>query len=344
MPMLKPDVPHGTVHTFWIDSVVLRDNPWNDATRRRVDVYLPPGASLESEEKFPVLYDLVGYTNGGPKHTAYTSFGESVPERMDRLIAQGDTRPAVVVFLDCFTKLGGNQYINSPGVGPWADFIIQEAIPFIEERAPVSPGSDHRGVFGKSSGGYGAIIHGMRYADVWNAVACHSGDMYFDFCYRTDFPNVLDTLAKHDRSIPEFIDYFHNAEKVSGDEFHALMTIAMAATYDPNEEHPTDVRLPLDLYTGELDHHRWDNWLRHDPIHVMDQEGANLRELDLIYIDCGDQDQYHMVYGHRILHRKLDELDINHIYEEFPDNHSKTDYRLDRSIPLLVDALVPFQD
>lgn len=343
MPMLKSDIPHGTVHTLWLDSKVLQNNPWDDPARRRIDVYLPPGMELDSAEKLPVLYDLVGYTSGSPKHTAYKNFGENVPERMDRLIANGETKPAIIVFPDCFTKLGGNQYINSVSVGPWADFLIQEVIPFVEQQAPVLPGKDHRGIFGKSSGGYAAIVHGMRYADVWDAIACHSGDMYFDFCYRTDFPTALDTLAKHNRSIPDFIEYFHNAEKVSGDDFHALMAIAMAATYDPNEENPTEIRLPVDLYTGELDEERWSHWLEHDPINLVDELVDNLRELDLVYIDCGDQDQYHMVYGSRILHQKLEAMEINHMYEEFEDNHSSIDYRLDRSIPLLVDALTPFE-
>ncbi len=342
--MLKPDVPHGTVYTFWLESSLLRDNPWGDSNRRRIDVYLPAGGSMDSSDIYPVLFDLVGYTNGGPKHTAYTSFGESVPERMDRLIAQGETDPAVIVFPDCFTRLGGNQYINSIGVGPWADFLLQELIPFVEEHCPVRKGRDYRGLFGKSSGGYGAIIHGMRYADYWNAIACHSGDMYFDFCYRPDFPEVLDVLAKHDRSIPKFIQYFHEAEKVSGKDFHTLMAIAMAATYDPDPGDPTNIRFPMDLYTGEFDEERWQQWLSHDPIQVVDQEGGGLRDLDLVYIDCGDQDQYHMVYGSRILHRKLEEQEVNHIYEEFPDNHSGIDYRLDRSIPLMVDALTPFAD
>jgi len=344
MPMLKPDVPHGEVYTLWIDSQILQNNPWGDSSHRRIDVYLPPGISRGSEKKFPVLYDLVGYTSGGPKHTAYTNFGESVPERVDRLIAEGKMSPAVIVFPDCFTKLGGNQYINSASMGKWADFLIEEVIPFIEQNAPVIPGRDSRGVFGKSSGGYGAIVHGMRYPDVWNAIACHAGDMYFDFCYRTDFPNVISTLSKHDRSIPRFLDYFHNAEKVSGDEFHALMAIAMAATYDPDEENPKNIQLPFDLYTGEFNEERWQNWLRHDPIFIVDEAGDNLRELDMVYIDCGDQDQYHMVYGSRILHQKLEDQEVNHIYEEFPDNHSKIDYRMDRSLPLMVSALTPFED
>jgi len=343
MPMLKPEVPHGTVHTYWIDSQVLQGNPWGDPTRRRIDVYLPPGVSLDSEKKYPVLYDLVGYTSGGPKHTAYTSFGESVPERMDRLIAQTDCAPAIIVFPDCFTKLGGNQYINSTGVGNWADFLTQELIPFIEERAPVVPGREHRGVFGKSSGGYGAIVHALKYSEYWDVAACHSGDMYFDFCYRSDFPKTLDVLQKHDRSPEKFIEYFHSADKVSGDDFHTLMTLAMAATYDPDPENPSQIQLPFDTFTGEFYPDRWEKWLEHDPVNLVDEYGDNLRDLDIVFIDCGDKDQYHMLYGARTLHQQLEEMEIDHIYEEFSDNHSSIDYRLDRSLPLLIEALLPYE-
>jgi hypothetical protein len=39
------------------------------------------------------------------------------------------------------------------------------------------------------------------------------------------------------------------------------------------------------------------------------------------------------------MHRALTRLNVPHIYEEFPDNHSGIDYRMDRSLPLLANAL-----
>ena len=46
-----------------------------------------------------------------------------------------------------------------------------------------------------------------------------------------------------------------------------------------------------------------------------------------------------MVYGSRILHRKLEAAGIPHAYEEFHDDHSSVDYRMDVSLPLLAKAL-----
>jgi hypothetical protein len=34
--------------------------------------------------------------------------------------------PVVVAFPDCFTRLGGNQYINSASTGAWEDFLLHD--------------------------------------------------------------------------------------------------------------------------------------------------------------------------------------------------------------------------
>ena len=55
--------------------------------------------------------------------------------------------------------------------------------------------------------------------------------------------------------------------------------------------------------------------------------------------DCGDVDQYNLVYGARRMHKRLDAMGVPHVYEEFPDNHSSVDYRMDVSLPILAKAL-----
>src|ERR1700752_4254094 len=104
--------------------------------------------------------------------------------------------PAIVVFPDCFTSLGGNQYVNSPAIGRYADYLLAEIIPHVDREFRTLASRDHRGCFGKSSGGYGAIVHGMKYAQHWGAIADHSGDAYFDFVYHHDWPRTLNELGK----------------------------------------------------------------------------------------------------------------------------------------------------
>ena len=146
--------PRGTLHRLTLDSSVLKDNLLGDPTEREIDVYVPAG---HDGKGLPLLVDLVGFTAGGPAHTNWKNFGENVPERLDRLIGTGAMAPCVVAFPDCFTKLGGNQYINSAAMGRWDDFLREEAVPFVEEKFGCG-GAGRRGCFGKSSGGYGAMV------------------------------------------------------------------------------------------------------------------------------------------------------------------------------------------
>ncbi|GAB4372186.1 MAG: alpha/beta hydrolase-fold protein [Kiloniellaceae bacterium] len=327
--------PRGTVTTLELDSALLRGNLLGDPARRDVPVYLPHG---HSGAGLPLLVDLVGFTAGGPAHLNWKNFGENVPERLDRLIAAGTLPPVAVAFPDCFTRLGGNQYVNSAAMGPWEDVLIQEVVPLVESRFGCG-GAGRRGVFGKSSGGYGAIVHAMRHADFWAAAACHSGDMAFELCYLPDMPGTLRALDKKEGSIEKFITDFEAGPKWSGGDLHILMSLAMCASYDPDPEAFCGVRLPVDRETCEVIPERWANWLQWDPVVMAATRASELKKLKALWIDCGSQDQYNLVYGARRLHRSLKAQDVDHVYEEFADNHSSVDYRMDRSLPYLAKAL-----
>ena len=340
MPRHHFEVPRGRIETIEIESKALANNTLGDPTRRPVAVYLPEGYD-DSDETLPLLVDIVGYTGSGLAHLGWKAFGESVPQRVDRLIAEGKMGPAVVAFPDCFTRLGGNQYINSSVMGNWADFLIHDMVPALEKAFRITPGRDHRGLFGKSSGGYGAIAHGMLYAEHWGGVACHSGDMDFDLVYRADFPKTLMHVADNGGDIDSFMRKLEEKEKLSGDDFHTLMILAMAATYDPDPDAPHGVRMPVDMATCELDEERWAQWLSWDPLQLADREDVqdNLRSLKALFIDCGHKDQYALVFGARRLHAKLEAANIPHEYQEFPDNHSGIDYRMDESLHYLYERL-----
>jgi len=330
----------GRIETLTIDSKALSGNLLGDPSSRQVALYLPPGYD-ESDAHYPVVVDLAGFTGSGLKRIGWQSFGESVPQRIDRLVAAGAIGPVVAVFPDGFTSLGGNQYIDSVVLGRWEEFLLEEMLPRIESEYRVMRGAEHRAVFGKSSGGYGAMIQGMRHGAAWAAIACHSGDMAFDIIYRRDLHAALDSLALHEGSVAVFMDELRAAPKVRGDQFHVLMTLAMAATYDPDPTAPYGVRLPVDSHTGELDPRRWSRWLEHDPLTLIEspETQASLRALKGLYIDCGRRDQYFLHYGARMLVKRLQALAIEHRYEEFDDNHSGIDYRLDVSLPFLYRAV-----
>jgi hypothetical protein len=327
--------PRGTVHRLMLDSKVLASNLLGDPAMRDIDVYVPAG---HDGRGLPLLVDLVGFTAGGPIHTNWKNFAENVPERLDRLIATGAMPAAIVAFPDCFNRLGGNQYINSAAMGRWDDFLLTECVPFVERKFGCG-GAGRRGVFGKSSGGYGAMVHALLHPDFWSAAACHSGDMGTELMYRHEFVPVLRALAKSGGTIGEWIDKFWTAQKTKDEDVHVIMMLAQAASFDPDFSAPYGVRLPVTLDTCEIIPERWANWLKWDPLSLVEIHGKGLKALKALYIDCGDIDQYNLVYGARRMHRRLSELEVPHIYEEFPDNHSSVDYRMDVSLPLLAKAL-----
>jgi S-formylglutathione hydrolase FrmB len=333
--MKKSNHPAGTVHRTAVDSQVLRGALLGDPTNRTVDVYVP---ARSDDAGLPLLVDLVGFTAGGPAHTNWSAFRENVPERLDRLIGEGLMPPVVVAFPDCFTRLGGNQYVNSASMGRWADFLIGEMLPAVEGAFGCG-GAGRRGVFGKSSGGYGAIVHALDHADVWAAAACHSGDMAFELCYLPDMPDVLRALAKADGSIEAWWTKFEAAPKPSDGAMKVVNILAMAASYDPDPAQFLGLRLPVTTDTCEIIAERWANWLAHDPVVKLQTRAESLRGLKALYIDCGVADQFNLVYGARRFTRRLKELAIAHRYEEFDDNHTAVDYRMDQSLPFLAKAL-----
>lgn len=332
--------PRGRIEVVEVRSDALKNNLLGDPSDRSVAVYLPEGYD-QSTDDYPLMVDIVGFTGSGFGHVGWKAFQENVPQQVDRLIASGAMGPVIVAFPDCFTSLGGNQYINSAAMGNWEDFLCDEMVSTLENQFRIKQGRDHRAIFGKSSGGYGSLVHGLRRADTWAGIACHSGDMDFELCYRGEFPGVLRGLANYDHNFRAYIEKIHQSKKVQGHEFHNLMMLAMAATYDPDPESPYGVRLPVTTDTCEIIEDRWLNWLAWDPVRMVEHAEAqhNLKSLKALFIDCGSSDQYNLVYGARQFNRKLQLLGINHRYEEFPDNHSTVDYRMDVSLPYLYEAI-----
>ena len=82
----------GTLVVLEHASKILKDNPLGDPHVRKLAVWLPPqydaaGAGRRAR-RFPVLYDLVGFTGSGLAHTNWKPFGDNVPERVARLIRE----------------------------------------------------------------------------------------------------------------------------------------------------------------------------------------------------------------------------------------------------------------
>lgn len=320
------------------ESALLAGNPLGDSPVRTIPVYLPPGHV--PGRRCPVLYALAGFTGTGLSFLNYDFYQANLPEQLDALIAAGDMPPVVVVMVDGMTRLGGNQYIDSTAVGPWARHIVEELVPWAEASLPVLPGRAHRGVFGKSSGGYGALMMALEHADTFAAAASHSGDTYFDFCYGADFPHAIDALRKAG-GVERWLSGWRDHARLPSSMFPAVNIVAMSAFYSPNPQAPGGFDLPFDLETGELRPDVFARWKRRDPVELVARHADALRSLALLYFDCGNRDEYHMHHGNRILHARLQAAGVPHVYETFDDGHRGINYRYRASLPRLAAALTP---
>ncbi len=327
----------GRVVEEWLQSRLLEGNPLGDPSEREVLIYLPPGH--DPEEEVPVVYGVVGYTGTGRMLLNADPLLEDIQGKMDRLIAEGKCGPMIIVMPDCFTRVGGNQYINSTATGPYEDYLIQEVIPFVEQKYRCG----RRGIWGKSSGGYGAMVLGMRHPDVFSALANHSGDSAFEFCYIPDFPKALKAFREAGGPQAWLDQYWQRSDRRRKDLFPALNTLGMAAHYSPNPQSPSmGIDFPFNLETGEFRPEVWERWREQDPVNMVEKYADHLRKLKFIYLDCGTEDEFNLIWGMRILHSKLEALGIPHFYDEFDDGHMNVTYRYDVSLPLLYQAL--YQD
>src|SRR5690606_22709499 len=141
---------------------------------------------------------------------------ENLLQRVDRLIHEGEMGPVVLVLPDGFTRLGGNQWIDSPVLGRWESFVLEELIPTVEAQFRVRSGPAHRAVFGHSSGGYAALIHAMKHGEHWGACASHSGDVGFELIYGRELPSALAVLASYGGDPQTFLDKLWAGDRIGG--------------------------------------------------------------------------------------------------------------------------------
>ena len=321
-------------------SRVLADNPLGDPATRALPIILPPDYA-SSGKRYPVIYGLTGFTGSGLSMLNFAAWQPNLPQRIDRLMAEGKLSPAIYVLPDCFTRYGGSQYRNSSAIGRYEDYLIDEIVPHVDRAYRTFARPEGRGVFGKSSGGYGAIMLGLQHPDVFGAVACHSGDMAFDLCYRPDFPKFLNAIRQAGGLEKWWIEFERKAKK-EGRDFDAINILAMAAAYSPNPiAQPLPIDFPFDLETCELKPDVWARWLENDPVQLADRYADNLKRLRLLFIDCGMRDEFNLHFGARTFVKKLKSLGVPHEYEEFDDGHMNVSYRYEVSLPKIVGALNP---
>jgi len=350
--------PRGRFEQQTVRSRVLEGNPLGDPTERPLWVYLPPGCGDDPGRRYPSIYVIQGYTGQVDMWWNRSALRPTVPELVDELFAGpgpegpgpqspegpgGRQRPppppAIVAFVDCWTSLGGSQFLNSPGTGRYLDYLCDEVVAFVDQRYPTLPAREHRGIAGKSSGGYGAMVAPMLRDDVFGALASHAGDALFEYCYLPDVAKATRALRDHYGGSYErfFADFAARPAMFKDSDGALLGTWAMAACY--SAEPDGTVTLPFDPASGRLRDEVWARWLALDPVRMAAGHAAQLRSLRGIYLDAGRRDQFWLDLGAAAFSAELDALGIEHTFELFDATHSGIEYRYPKGLAFLAERL-----
>jgi Putative esterase len=331
----------GRIDEHELESEALRGNPLGDPATRPLWVYVPPQYD-DSDRRYPSVYVIQGLTGQLDMWRNRAPFRRNFPELVDGLFASGDSPPAILVYVDCWTSLGGSQFLDSPGTGRYHTYLCDEVVPWVDARYRTLAAPEHRGISGKSSGGYGAMVTPMLRPDLFGGLATHAGDALFENCYLPEFRESVRALRDdYDGSYERFWDDFRSRPALSKDSDHVLLNSwCMAACYSADED--GTVRLPFDPATGELVPEVWERWLVKDPVRMARTRGEALRSLRAVYIDSGTKDEWYLDLGAEAFRREVEAAGVADVsFELFEATHMAIEYRYPLGIKYLAERLAP---
>jgi hypothetical protein len=332
----------GTVDKLVVESELLADNPLGDPARRPLYVYRPPGVPRDpGAASLPSVYLIQGYFGQLDNWFSRDTFEPTMLERLDAMFSAGDCPDAVIVLVDAWTRLGGSQFLNSTGTGRYMDYLCDEVVPFVDASYPTAAARERRGIAGKSSGGYGAMVVPMVRPDVFSAFASHAGDALFECSYQPEFPAVARGLRDNfEGSYEVFFARLAEAERFDFARFGpALCVYGMACAYTPDPHRPGHGLIPFEISTGRIIEEIWARWLELDPVRMAPKYADALRGMRRIYLDAGTNDEFYLDLGAQAFAAELDTLGAQYTLELHDGTHSGTQYRYPGAIRELVVAL-----
>jgi S-formylglutathione hydrolase FrmB len=335
---------HGRLEERWIDSEALTGNPLGDPHRRPLLVQLPPGYDDEPQRRYPSIYVLQGLTGQVDMWRNRHSMSPNTPEAIDARQASAAATPAIVIYVDAWTRYGGSQFLDSPGTGRYHTYLCNEIVPFVDAEYRTLAAAAHRAVAGHSSGGYGAMVSVMLRPDLFNGLATHAGDALFEVSYGPDLREAARALR--DVPYPSFeaflADYRSRPGRGRKTDGPLLNLWCMAACYSTDAD--GTVRLPFELATGRIIPEVWERWLEHDPVRMAPRHADALAAQRAIWIDAGRSDEFFLDLAAEAFRGELERLGITAPtvrFELFDGMHGGIDWRYPLAIGWLAERLAP---
>lgn len=321
----------GTLHEHVIDSEALTGNPLGDPHRRPIWVWTPPGYETDAARRYPTIYRLQGFTGQVDMWRNRSAFRATNVETADATLSADGATPAILIYVDAWTSLGGSQFLDSPAVGRYHTYLCEDVVEWVDRTFRTLAAREHRALAGHSSGGYGAMVTAMLRPDLFSGFATHSGDALFEHGYLPDAAKAVRVLRdRYEGSLDRFLAAFH--ERPDGltapHEGDLLNLYAMSACYASDAD--GTVNIPFELGTGRLRPDVWDRFLAWDPVRMVERHADALRSMRAVWIDAGRSDEYNLDLGAQAFRDELARIGVEEPvvrFELFDGRHGGVEWR-----------------
>ncbi len=304
----------------------LAGNPLKDPVERQVLVL-----ERDVKESTPALIGLAGFFGSSDSFLNRSYMGHDFLRALNE-ISRNRSKSFLIVLPDTMTSYYGNQYTNSSAVGNYEDFIVKDVVNFINR----TYGKRKLGIFGKSSGGFGAYNLASTHPEIFDGFVDVSGDSGFEFCYMHEFPSII---SKLDTMSPEkFLRNFRAKPHPETIDFGMMNALAMAAFYSPNSRTKLGFDLPFNVRYHTLREDVWERWLALDPLRNLESRLDALSRQKVI-LQVGTRDEFFINVGMKGMSRLLEKHKVRHEYKEYNEGHFGIDYLYEESLPSLIRAL-----
>lgn len=276
--------------------------------RMRAGVVKPYGYDdLSFPRRFwPTIYVVGGF---GANHLAAADVAGALRARE----ARAAVPQAVWVFLDADTPWGHSGFCDSEANGPIGTALVEEFIPFLEERFRLIAAPEARLVTGHSSGGWTAlhllVSHPATFGRAWASapdpvdftafgrVDLASARSLFEAVDGTPLPSARMAIGPSEDAVSMLVADEYRCERAidpdgrSGEQWSAWE--AMWSPLDPATGAP---RALCDPRTGALDPATVAHWSRHDLARRLEDDPATIAPLlaNRARILCGARDTYYL--------------------------------------------------
>ena len=258
-----------------VSAPALKGNLLADPVEQSVAIYLPPSYDTSPAKRFPVVYLLHGFL--GDQHAWTSGYqGMTLTSLMDEMIKSGKSRELIVVAPNGKNAYDGAFYANSSVNGNWEDYIFRDLVGYVDANYRTIARPESRGIAGHSMGGYGAVVLGMKHADVFGALYALSPcclAMGKDFS--AENPAWLKTIRLTSKEQLK-------APMQSIDDFYEMVFVALSAAFSPNPERaPFYVDFPFQERDGRLEQNAavYAKWKSKMPLYMIDENKQNLLKL-----------------------------------------------------------------